>query len=118
MPVRTNSAKGKRPVCRVWSRTKRSRNLSSVCRVRRSTLNDDGWAAARPAGVRKISPVMSLVVPTASDDTGNAASFSRTTYFADEPASIVKCRAPDEDAGPAAGPLEGVDVVEAEGVRV
>src|SRR4051812_47714569 len=122
MPVITNSADGNWPVCSVWSRTKRSRSASSVFNVRKSTLNEDGCVVDRPAGVRKILPVMSVVVPTASDETGSAASFSRTTYFADEPASMLKRSTLPDVAVVVVGLLDGVvvvdGVVDVEGVGV
>src|SRR6478735_1018444 len=68
-----------------------------------------------------MSPVMSFVVPTASDSTGRRESFSVTTYFADELAeSITKCRAVLPPAGIAgavvAAGVAAVDVVLAAGV--
>src|SRR6185503_14447734 len=59
---------------------------------------------------------MSLVVPTASDETGSAASFSRTTYFADEPASIVNRSTLAAGAAAVVGLAEGVVAVDGVGV--
>src|SRR3954447_14683493 len=60
-------------------------------------------------------PVISLVVPTASDETGSAASFSRTTYFADEPASMLKRSTPADAVAVVVALLEGV--LEVDGVE-